>query len=46
MHSPAGSYGFGKLPQTRQEACRFAGISDFIGAVLPRQVIDAYLYEQ
>jgi len=44
--SPAGSYGFGKLPQTRQEACRFAGISDFIGAVLPRQVIDAYLYEQ
>lgn len=44
--SPAKNYGFGKLPHTRQEASRFAGISDFIGAVLPRQVIDAYLHEQ
>lgn len=40
--SPAEDYGFGRLPHTLQEASRFAGISDFIGAVLPRQVIDAY----
>lgn len=40
---PAEKHGFGKLPGTLEEASRFAGISDFIGAVLPRQVTDAYL---
>lgn len=44
--SPAENYGFRKLPNTMQEASRFAGISDFIGAALPRQITDAYLHEQ
>lgn len=31
------------LPGTLEEAFRFAGVSDFIANVLPRQVTEAYM---